>query len=117
MTDDFIYPSEFVLVAVWLCGPALVLFLAGLLWLFARRGLLRSGKRARAVVGLVAAAVGTLVLSVPLWLMLPTALLGGENGVGLVPPFFVPSFIAALVVAPLAVWFVSAGNRSHVPNA
>jgi hypothetical protein len=117
VAEDFIYPHEFLLLAVWLCAPALALLVAGLLWFFARRGLLRSGKRARAIVGLVVAVIGTLVLSVPLWLTLPASLLGGEISGGLVPPFFVPSFIAALVVAPLVVWFVSAGGRRRVPNA
>jgi len=117
VADDFIYPHEFLLLAVWLCAPALAVLVVGLSWFFARRGFFRGAKRVRAFIGLGAAVVGTLLLSVPLWLILPTFMLGGEIGGGLVPPFFVPSFVAAVVVAPLAVWFVAAGNRGHVPNA
>jgi len=120
MNEDFILPHEFLLLMLWLCAPAVAIALAVLSWFFARHGLFRRGSSWRAVVGLLATTIGTLVLSVPVWLVTPNVLLPDDILGSLVPPFFLPSFVAALSVAALSYWWAMRGrwrrSKSVVPG-
>jgi hypothetical protein len=121
VAGDFIYPHELALLVVWLCAPAVITTVPILLWLFARRGLLSPSRRARALFCVFMGVLGTLVLSVPLWVSLPLSVVPPEIGGSSVPPFFMPSFIAALIVMPLVYWWAvraaSAKDKSRVFRA
>ena len=99
--NDFTYPFEFLLFLIWLSAPALLLVVITLGWLFARRGLAPHSGRPRTAV--IVAGIATLVLTVPLWMVLPTYLLP----VALVRLLFLPGYAAGAAVVPVVfLWTV-----------
>jgi hypothetical protein len=108
--------GETVLLLAWLCLPVLLIVVAALSWLFRRRGLLHSGRHLRPILGILVAIAAIMVLSVPLWLVLPNSLLPSSIAESWVPEFFLPSILAALVVMPLIYLWVVQGARSRAPQ-
>ena len=115
MSGHYIRADEFLFLTVWLSSPALLLTWLVSAVVFARRGVFRAGHVVRALIGLTAATIAILVFSVALrllvpWLQPPRDVLLPDRGiVGLVPPVFVPAFVAAGCVAPLMAWWVTKG--------
>lgn len=100
--DHYIYPSEFALLLVWLTAPPQVVMLIVLSVLGFIRGAFASVFRLRSVVILIAAYLLALVLTVPVWLVLPYELLPPEvlpDGWPSLPPLsFAPAWMACSVV-------------------
>ena len=116
MGEERIFLSELFLLMIWLCLPAQLVALVAQVIFFKRRSVLHSGRSGRALVGLIITFLATLALALPLWLALPRWLLpaialpGGS--LGWVPPFFLPSVLVCVIVAPLlAVWVTRPQRR------
>jgi len=105
-----IFPGELVLLALWLCAPALIVALAAQSIFLWRRGLFRNGRALSALSGLVGTIVGTVVVAVPLWVFLPLRALPPsvipEHG-QVLPPLFLPGYMAAAGVAAGVAWLMS----------
>jgi hypothetical protein len=107
-------PLELVGLMVWLCAPALVVTVMVELSFLAHRGLLKVLGWWRVALSLLGTCVAVGALSVPIWLLLPHALIPRSvipDGTSIVPPLFLPAFLAALAVAPLVVFWVIHSRR------
>jgi hypothetical protein len=113
MEGSYITPAEATELMVWLCSPPLlfgVAFQISFLW---RRGLFNNLRWHRVPAMLLVTCIAVIVLSVPIWLLLPQALIPRsiEPSVWLLPPFFLPSILSTLVVAPLMLAWALRGQR------
>jgi len=107
--DHYIYPSELALLLVWLTAPAEVAMLVILWFLGTIRGAFARPFRPRFVLVLIVAYASALVLAVPIWLLLPHALLPAsvlpDKWPSLPPLAFAPAWIACSA-AGLAAWVI-----------
>jgi len=107
--DHQIYPSEAAILLMWLTAPAHVVMLVVLSVLGGIRGTFAGPFRFRFVLALIAAYLTALVLTVPVWLLLPLAMLPPsvlpESWPSLPPLAFAPAWIACCAVG-LCAWFV-----------
>ena len=124
--DHHIYPSEFTFLLVWLTAPQQIVMLV-VLSLGLDRGAFARSFRFRSLLALIIAYITALVLAVPVWLLLPPALLPSDvlpDGWPSLPPLgFTPAWIACFAVG-FAAWFVirrwlrvSLPNPSPEPTA
>lgn len=107
--DHHIYPSELAMLLVWLTAPAQVVMLLVLSLLGGIRGTFARPFRFRSLLLLVAAYMGVLALTLPVWLLLPHAMLPPsvlpDSWPSLPPLAFAPAWIACSTVG-LGSWFV-----------
>ena len=108
MNDQRIYLGELVMLVAWLCTPPLAVTILLQAWFFTYLGVFRRGHATRAALGFAVTAIGVLISSVPLWLVLPQKLLPSSAlPDGWVPPLLPPAILASLVVGTLAAWWVA----------
>ena len=113
-----IFPWELALLLTWLTAPAQVVMVGVLSSLLIIRGGLARTFRLRSVLVLVAAYAFALVLTVPLWLLLPPSLLPvfvlPEKWPSL-PPAFAPAWISCVVVGVAAAFRIVSGAKKGHP--
>jgi hypothetical protein len=121
VSDHHIYPSEVLLLLVWLSAPSLLCSWIALIILYARFGIFRLRRLHRAILGLVGSAIGILAGAFFLWLVVPKSLWSGEvllpdSGLRglLLPPMFAPAIAAALLVVPFTAWTTLEGLTIHL---
>jgi hypothetical protein len=114
-----VYLERWVLFMLWVCSPAQIVVLVAQVAFFKRRGVFRSGHGGRALVGLVITYLLTLAVTIPLWLIIPWRLLPPwivlfpNKLISWLPPFFLPSVLASIIVAPVvASWVAQLQRRS-----
>lgn len=104
-----IYPWESAVLLAWLTAPAQVVMLVVLSLLGSIRGAFSRPFRFRFVLMLIVGYIAALVLAVPVWLLLPLALLPPsvlpDSWPSLPPLGFAPAWIACSTVG-LSAWFV-----------
>ena len=111
MSDHHIYPSEVLLLLIWLSAPSLLCSWVALIILYVRFGVFRLKHLHRAIFGLIGATIGILTGAFFLWLVVPKSLWSdqvllpdsGLRGI-LVPPMFAPAIAAAFLVVPFTAW-------------
>jgi arginine exporter protein ArgO len=115
--EEQIYPSELLLLGLWLGGPA---FIAGLgaqavfLW---RKGL----RRAALAAPIVASAILAYVLTYLLWFTLPRRLatlpaMSGDWPFMVLGIFFLPAVLAVIIVCPCATWLALRDRRTSASS-
>jgi len=117
--DHQIFPWELALLLVWLTAPAQIVMVVVLSLLGIVRGVFVRPFRFRSVLTLIAAYASALVLAMPVWLLLPSALLPPSalpnTWPGLPPLAFTPAWIACLAVG-LVTWFIMRRWCRSPPN-
>ena len=107
--EHHVYPSEFALLLVWLTAPAQGVMLLVLSVCNIIRGAFGRAFRFRSVLFLIAAYLLAAALTVPIWLMLPHAMLPRQvlpdSWPSLPPLAFAPAWISCFAVG-LGTWFV-----------
>lgn len=108
MQENFIYPGEALLLAIWFSLPALIIGIIVQALLFQRRHV----RLLRAAAAFIVFSIGTVLLAMLLWVSLP-AFLGAPSSfpsagcIWFVPPFFLPSYLAGVIMLPLVARFVA----------
>jgi len=104
-----IFPWELAYLLAWLTAPAQAVMLVVLSLMGSSRGAFSRPFRFRSVAVLIAAYIAALVLAVPVWLLLPLALLPPsvlpDSWPSLPPLGFAPAWIGCFTVG-LGAWFV-----------
>jgi hypothetical protein len=129
VSDHHIYPSEVLLLLIWLSAPSLLCAWVALIILYIRFGVFRFKHLHRVIFGLIGATIGILAGAVFLWLVVPKSLWSDQvllpdsslRGI-FVPPVFAPAIAAALLVVPFTAWATLEGltmrwsERQTVPG-
>jgi hypothetical protein len=97
-------PKALLLLVAWLCAPPILVTLGAEVWLFQRRGVLRTG---RAIFALLLT-----IVAVPLFVVLfawiaPDWLFRWPVHDFPVPPIFFPAILGCFIVAPLLIRWVA----------
>jgi hypothetical protein len=107
--NHHIYPSELALLLVWLTAPAQVVMILALSLLSGIRRTFGKPFRFRSVLVLIVAYMSALALTLPIWLLLPHAMLPRsvlpDSWPSLPPLAFAPAWISCSTVG-FGVWFV-----------
>lgn len=120
MQDNFIYSHEALLLAVWFCLPALLIGIVIQALMYWHRHV----RLARATAAFIVSSIGTVALACLLWASLPASLAAPlfqpSVHIWFVPPFFLPGYLAGLVMVPLVARFIARvqlGIQPHVPTS
>ena len=119
--DERIFPSELALLLVWLTAPAEIAMVMVLTVLSTLRGAFARPYRFRSVLALSAAYIAALIIAVPVWLLLPHALLPQSvlpaRWPSLPPLGFMPGWIACFAAGGGAWLVICRRPRGSLPNS
>ena len=122
MDEQYIYPSELLLLGLWVSAPALLVGLGIMAVLMWRRGLSRGGGRRKLVGAVFFSGVLAYVLTFVVWIAVPPRFLDWPGTFGTMPfmflgVFFVPTVLSLAVVCPAGAWWALRGRGSSPTRA
>lgn len=114
--EENIYLSELLLLTLWICSPVLIIsFIIEAFVILKGKKHFISAQFVFLKIAIITM-VGILPLSMLFWATLPNYLLPpsalpGPPGNRYIPPFFLPSILAAMIVVPLVLWWYKRHNK------